>query len=270
MANKNYYSVERITPSTLKISEQDMLSMYLVMGSERACLIDTGYGLGDLTGLIASLTDLPVTVVNTHGHVDHTLGNHLFSCALMNRADARLYEQHTSPEEVRGMLNSEEGRRLLHLAKTDDEINRLDADSFKPCPVKALRDGDFLNLGNKKLEVMLMPGHTAGSIILIDRSERVVYSGDAIIEHPWLFLDESLSPQVYLDSLKRAKKHLEGIELIYNGHFAWHPMKVADIDGMIDGMQSIIDGKAEGVPFTNFAGSGLEYTFGDWSVCCRA
>jgi glyoxylase-like metal-dependent hydrolase (beta-lactamase superfamily II) len=45
--------------------------MYLVTGTRRAMLVDTGMGLGDLAGMVRGLTDLPLTVVNTHGHPDH-------------------------------------------------------------------------------------------------------------------------------------------------------------------------------------------------------
>ena len=54
------------------------VTCYLLLGREKAMLIDTAYGEGDLPALIASITSLPLIVVNTHGHYDHTSGNAFF------------------------------------------------------------------------------------------------------------------------------------------------------------------------------------------------
>ena len=75
------YFVEEIAKGIYKFYEQRNSSIYLVKGSERACLIDTAYGLTDLKELVSHYTDLPVTVVDTHGHIDHVLGNHWFDNA---------------------------------------------------------------------------------------------------------------------------------------------------------------------------------------------
>lgn len=80
--NNDIYEIEKISRGELdiyKIYEKYMASMYLVCGKERACLIDTAYGLTNLKNLAASLTKLPVFVINTHGHLDHVMGNRFFN-----------------------------------------------------------------------------------------------------------------------------------------------------------------------------------------------
>ena len=80
MAEQQYgiYYIEGIAPGAFKIYEQRTATMYLVCGTEKACLIDTAFGLGDLKEITEQLGHLPVTVVNTHGHSDHVLGNQRF------------------------------------------------------------------------------------------------------------------------------------------------------------------------------------------------
>ena len=70
------------------IDDRAQDTVYLVVGGERALLLDTGWGVGDLAGLVASLTDLPLTVVNSHGHPDHVCGNGQFQTVHIAEADA--------------------------------------------------------------------------------------------------------------------------------------------------------------------------------------
>ena len=105
---------------------------------------------------------------------------------------------------------------------------------------------------------------------MLDPDEKICFSGDAMIEHLWMFLEESLPPGTCLHSLGQAVKKLReaGIERIYNGHYAYKPLTIADTDITLSGMQQICTGTAQGKPFNNTVGSGIEYTFGDWSVLC--
>ena len=59
-----------------------------------------------------------------------------------------------------------------------------------------------------------------------------------------------------------------GIERIYNGHYSHKPLTLADTGVMLSGMERICAGEAQGKPFENMVGSGVEYAFGEWSVLC--
>ena len=115
--------------------------MYLVAGTERALLIDTGFGEGDLLAHIATLTDLPVIVVNTHFHGDHTLGNKHFPKVYIHTEDAPLVQE----------------------------------PSAKLIPIY---DGYVFDLGGRELRVITVPGHTPGSVCL--RLDGCALVGDAI------------------------------------------------------------------------------------------
>ena len=260
------YFIEEIAPGAVKIYEERNASMYLVCGTSRAVLIDTAYGLSNLKELAAEFTDLPVEVINTHGHIDHVLGNHWFygSTVYMHHDDIPLYEENAA--EYVETVNSPETQEQY-----GDILRGFDPSKVRFPETTDIREGDVIDLGGKKLEVVEMPGHTPGSIILLDRDEKICYAGDSIIENVWLFLEESLPIEVYLDSLKKVNKILKdaGIEKIYNGHFCYNPIAVRKMDDIIAGVESIVAGTASGVPFENHAGSGIEYPFDGFKVLYR-
>lgn len=267
MINTDVYNIEKISrgeSGIWKIYEQFQAAMYLVCGKDRACLIDTAFGLADLREVCASLTDLPVFTVNTHGHEDHVLGNHWFDRAMIHPADRRMYEEIAEGfAEMAGQDWVQEQYGAF--------LRGVDLSAVRFPPAEVVLDGDVIDLGGKKLDVIGLPGHTPGSIVLIDREEKICFAGDAVIEHLWMFLDESLSPEKYLGALQRAagKMAEAGVERIYNGHYAWKPLTPADVENMIRGMEAVCAGTAQGKPFENDAGKGVEYSFGDWSVLCK-
>ena len=267
MINKDIYDIEKISTGEYgiyKIYERDEASMYLVCGSEKACLIDTAYGLNDLSEICSSLTDLPVTVVNTHGHIDHVLGNHWFNNVYMHPDDQYLYR-----EIISGF--AEMIKEPWVIEKYGEFVDGIDPDDISFPDVNDIVDGDVIDLGDKRLIVAGVPGHTAGSIILIDPDEKICFSGDSIIEQTWLFLEESLPVETYLGNFKHAIELLSnlGVEKIYSGHCAYKPLALSDTDNMISGMEKICSGVAEGRAFSNFAGIGIEYSFGEWSILCH-
>ena len=260
------YYIEQIAPGAYKLYEQRIASMYLVCGKEKALLNDTAYGLNDLKELTGELTDLPVTVINTHGHIDHIVGNRWFngSTVFMQPDDVTLYDECII--EYADIVNAPWVQEAY-----GDMFKDVDPSDARFPKTTDIREGDRIDLGGKTLEIVEVPGHTAGSILLIDRDEKICYAGDTIIEHVWLFLEESLSIDVYLKSLKKARKILTeaGIEKIYNGHFCHKPITTDKLDIIIEGVESIVAGKAKGEHFENFAGKGIEYTFGDFKVLCK-
>ena len=266
MTPEDIYDIELISKGPLnifKIYENFQACMYLVCGQEKKCLTDTAFGFGDLAAITGQLSPLPVTVVNTHGHIDHVLGNHYFDKAYIHPADRELYK-----EVADNFANIAED------AKNDETFGALigdnDFSSVKFPSADDLGDGDVIDLGGKVLRVIGMPGHTEGSIMLIDEDEKICFSGDSILEHPWLFLEESQPLETYLDSLRRASDILKnsGIERIYSGHYSYKPLTLEDLDKLICGVEDVIAGKLEGKPFTNHAGSGLEYEIGEFSILC--
>lgn len=71
------HNIKEIAPNTWCLNEMAVQS-FLVVGEERAALIDTGAGMGNLAKEVKEITDKPLYVLNTHGHVDHAGGNGRF------------------------------------------------------------------------------------------------------------------------------------------------------------------------------------------------
>ncbi len=186
---------------------------YLVEGSERALLIDGLSGVGSLKAFVRELTELPVTLVNTHGHVDH-IG-----------ADFEYNEAYISPEDI-GLLYAHSGREMrLDFAKSGGMFGPLPteprlSDVTVPGPVKTLPmgDGDIFDLGGVELEVIAVPGHTRGTVVFLDRDLRVVYSGDACNRNTLLYGGESASIEEYKESLLHLKAFLPAFDGLWGGH----------------------------------------------------
>ena len=170
---------------------------YVVAGTERAAAIDTSIGLSNTREAAESLTSLPLICINTHGHEDHMGGNWGFEKAYMNLADLPLAEESINLPEV------QEGIRQAGISYP---------------PFEHIEDGHIFDLGGVELEVIYFPGHTAGEIVLLDRQDRILFSGDGIIQHLWLQLEESLPVRTQIRSMERLLPLRDAFDTILNGH----------------------------------------------------
>lgn len=184
---------------------------YLILGEHHALLFDTGYGFGDISKFVKTLTDLPLYVVNSHGHVDHAGGNFYFDGPVyMHPADIEVYKRHQS-REFRD-ITWQELRKMQRVFFFMGNIipKRYDREVYLKGPVfdhfLPAEDGQTWDLGGMVLEAIEIPGHTPGSIGLYCRKKRLFFSGDGMNGSTWLFLPESCSLAVYLNSLKRVKQ----------------------------------------------------------------
>ena len=190
---------------------------HLIPGRDRAILFDTGFGIGDLKSMVEGLTDLPITVVNSHNHGDHTLGNPQFEKVYIHELDAPALDRmmtmpprEVPPEDVR-------------------EYKYVEEDLVQPgrYAVETVTDGDVFDLGGGyEVEVFHLPGHSPGGIALLDRKRRILFSGDAIVWTPTLImgrfpgmtLTHYHSVESFRDGLLRLAAHKGEIDMIYPGH----------------------------------------------------
>lgn len=132
--------------------------MHLLVGEEKALLIDTGYGEGNFRQVVESITDKPVMVVNTHGHFDHTGGNALWEAAWM----------------------AEGSQASARIPFSEEQQRWYDAKPHKDYQIHILKDGDIIDLGGKIVEVLSIPAHQEGSIALLDKTDRLLFTGDEL------------------------------------------------------------------------------------------
>lgn len=214
---------------------------YLICGTEKAMLIDTANGMEDLHAIVRSLTDLPVVVVNTHGHCDHIYGNAYFQEAYIHPADLTLAAEHF------GMFQEEYAKR-----------------SLAPCPFRELAVGQVFDLGGIELEVVALKGHTAGSIGLIARQDRLLFSGDGLNPHQWMQLEECLPIAALRDSLLALKNgHGHEFDRILSGH-AKGFRDTTMIDQLIQGCEDLLSGQREkDQPYHYWGGECLQHPISD-------
>ena len=105
--------ITAIDENTWCIEESNgMVYGFLLAGRDRAVLLDTGFGTCDYKKMAASVTALPVDVINTHGHLDHVSQNYAFDRAYLHPADETVFREHTDAAMRLGYI-----RMLLREAK---------------------------------------------------------------------------------------------------------------------------------------------------------
>jgi len=216
---QEWYEVYQLTDDTWAIYEPYQFEeaiCYLLRGQQKAVLIDTGTGIGNLKRLVTEITSLPVTVVNTHTHWDHVGANHQF--------DRIICFNH--PECVSKLVKGVKNARLRP-SITGDSVWKplpegLDPFSWEIPPVKPaklLEDGDMIDLGGgRKLEVIYTPGHSPGSICLLDRKNRILFTGDTFFPGPLYAYPEDVDIDLYIKSIDLLVTRLEEYDYLCSGH----------------------------------------------------
>lgn len=168
------WTVNEIKKGVWYVNESGLDAMYVVKGSKMSAVIDTGTGIGDFKSLVESLVDTPYVVLITHGHVDHAGGCGQFAEVYISELD---YQQAMAitVEDREGYLKNMENAgaiapESLYIA---DELRNDNKPIFH-----FIKNGDIFDLGDKKLVVYEMTGHTTGSVCFLDEADKVLFSGD--------------------------------------------------------------------------------------------
>ncbi len=198
------FTHEKITDQVIRITDPLGVFMYLVIGDEKAALIDTGYGFGDLKGYVESLTDKPLTVILTHGHLDHANGCAPFKEVYMSALDLPVYEKHSSQEFLKP-LKENAGFKDLPYPQVRKEF-------------KDLKDKQLFDLGNYQLEAISVPGHTPGMTMILFKKDRMMLFGDGCGPGTILLEDWSSKVKDYKQSLINLKQYDGQYDRIIRNH----------------------------------------------------
>ena len=201
------YRAERLSDRVVRIRSSMGVYMDLILGDQKALLVDTGYGLGDLENFVRQITALPLVIVNTHGHVDHACGNWQFEEPVyIHPYDMALCREHC--DKYHRALALTLGQDLqAHAPGNPSGSVPFPAQSYLSQGTGTLlpaEGGRVFDLGNVHLRVVWLPGHTPGSIGLWYEEEDLFFAGDAFNASTWLFLPEAESLDVYRKTLKKA------------------------------------------------------------------
>ena len=230
------FTCERISPMVTRIMDGSDVCEYLVEGRERALLIDTGYGIGDLKSYIETITDKPYDVYVTHGHVDHASGAAQFDRVFMNLKDMELFAEHCEDSFRREVV-------VTHTALRPDEGDYIPQ---RREPFAELKDGDVADLGGATVRFVHVPGHTRGTMVPILEEERTAFFGDACGVGVLLMHPEASTVREYLSSLKKLKScgYLYDRVLRQHGTFSSTPRV---LDDNIENCENILAGRDDHV-----------------------
>lgn len=237
-----WFEVYRIRPGVFALYEphqaEEVIS-YLIVGSRRALLFDTGMGIASIRAVVDQLTPLPVTVLNSHTHYDHVGGNREFSDIMgMDTAFTR-------ERAAKGYFNEVMRAEVRPENLCGPLPKGFDASAYHVPPfriTREVRDGSVLDLGGRKLEVIAVPGHTPDSIALLDRAHRLLFTGDTFYVGPiWLFEPET-DFEAYARSTARLAALAGEVDLLLPAHNtpAASPAYLAKLR---DAAQAIVAGK---------------------------
>ncbi len=260
---QGWFAVAEVEPGIFRIGEplhDEDVKSYLVVGEDRAVLIDTGMGVGDLRAVVEDLTDRPITVVNSHAHWDHIGANWRFADISIHRAEAERLRRGVGPEKMRQAFADEHLRGALPAG--------TDRDNLTIPPSRAttlLEGGELIELGGRRLEVVHAPGHSPGGIVLLDRDNGVLFSTD--VAYPGAlycqFADANLDD--YRRTMRRLADLAPSLRAVYPSHDA-SPME----PGLLPRMSKALDDIATGRTADSVANGVACHLFEGFSVLVRA
>lgn len=191
------FEVKQINDHIWLLNDNDEATGYVVTGKKMAMVIDTMNGLINVKEEAEKLTELPLICVNTHGHLDHIGGDWCFDKVYMNPKDIGLANEHLEMPELKGLW---------------EENNYVFPE------VLPVEDGQIFDLGEITLQVYETPGHTSGEIMLFDKKDRILFTGDGTLSPLWLQLPESLPLKTQIASMQRLQGIRTEFDYILTGH----------------------------------------------------
>ena len=198
---ENWFTIEKIDENTSVISEYkhwEETHCYLLNGTEKCLLIDTGLGVENIWEQVQKLTDKPVTAVTTHVHYDHFGGHQYFP-------DFYVHEAETDWMNGGFPLTTEQVRNFLMEKPCDfpKDFDVNDYDLFEGVPTKILKDNDTIELGDRTVRVLHTPGHSPGHMCFFEEDKGYLYTGDLIYIGELFAFFPSTDPVAYMNSIKK-------------------------------------------------------------------
>lgn len=225
---------------------------YLVEGSERALLIDGLTGVGSLKAFVRELTDLPVSLAITHGHVDHAGAAYEYGECFINPDDVALMYSPMHSDR-KGRLGFVTGGMMPGMPPKNEFLTMDDVPPAVPVKTYPIYAGDIFDLGGVELEVVQIPGHTYGTVVFLDRARRCVYSGDACNANTLVGLDGSTTIEEYLESLNAFTAYLPAFDRMHGGHGLF-PVPASIVGDAIALCEDILAGRDDAIETTSVGG----------------
>lgn len=220
------YRYWKLYPDTIIIHYGEALDTFLLLGDDKALLIDTAYGRGDFPNIVDSLRDgRELLVVNTHGHYDHTGGNPWFPRVYMHPNAMAYAKRSFAPIDPQWMAN---------MPYPDYEMIPVD-------------DGYVFDLGGRSVEVLYTPAHCDSSLMFIDHRRRLLFSGDEF-DAGQANLSQLGSVEAFHRNMVRLQSRRADFDFIMPNHNGC-PVSPDYLDDFEVAARHVIEGKPDLVPF---------------------
>ena len=250
---KDWFTTEQIDPDSYTISEYrhwEETHCYLLNGSDRSLLIDTGLGICDIGVEVGRLTDKPVAAVATHIHWDHIGGHRSFPEFYAHEQELNWLDGGfpLTPETVRGMV--------VDRCELPEGYDVDSYELFQGTPARLLNDGDRIELGGRSIQVLHTPGHSPGHMCFWEPERGYLFTGDLVYKDMLFAYYPSTDPEAYLSSLEKVSAL--PVQRVFPAH---HTLDIQPeiLTRMRDAFRQL---KAEG---KLRHGSGI-FRYGDWAV----
>jgi glyoxylase-like metal-dependent hydrolase (beta-lactamase superfamily II) len=212
-----WFTVEEIDSTTFAISEYghwEKVHSFLLIGSEKAALIDTGLGIDNMKRITDQLTDLPIVVITTHVHADHIGSHGEYDTILVHEA-----EEGWLIHGIKGLsidqIRKDIGRDITK--PTPKSFNPSTYTPYTGKPTALLSDGDLIDLGDRLLTIFHTPGHSPGHICILDNDRDYLFTGDLLYTGtPIYAFYPTTDPEALINSLERIS-YLQ-VEQVFGSH----------------------------------------------------
>ncbi len=287
MTSNSWFVTRRLDDLTFLISEPPHVNSYLLLGSNRAVLFDTGMGIENIKKVVDGLTDLDLLVVNSHYHFDHSGGNSLFSEIAIHKEGAEplaagvppewleMYTEFTTDMLEKFKLYKEIDDRYFHLLSVDLWPRPLpkgfSGATWKipaTVPTRLLTDGDVLDLGGRRLRVIHTPGHTPDCICLLDEASGALFAGDTLTTGPHYAHMPDSNLEAFAASTRRLDREFRAeVSSIFPAHILRYGVDAAFLTEVADGFEAVLNKAVEPQVGVDIFGDNVrEYWFDRFSI----
>lgn len=281
-----WFEVYRLPGGVYAIAEPQQfqeVNFFLIIGEERALLLDTGMGICPIEPLIRELYDGEILTVNCHCHFDHTGNNYVFQPVYVFDDPLALHLAET------GLTKEQVG------AEADEDMFQFgfpacfDPESYhvEPYSVIPIRDGHIFDLGGRRIRVFHTPGHSEDHIVLYDETNQILFTGDMVyLGALYTHFDNDVFGRgdiyKYRDSLIRVRDAISPDSRLYCSHndLVTDYAKLCEV---IDALQVVIDAETgsagtdarqdgpigKGHDYGELANQPHVYQFNGFSIFCR-
>lgn len=176
--------IAKVNNDTWRI-EDDFVRFFLLEGKDKAVLIDSGANCPNASDLAKTITNKPIMLLNTHGDEDHASGTNGFS--------------------------------KIHIHPLDYTCCGM-KEKYPNTEMVELKDGDVVELGKRPLKIIHIPGHTMGSIAILDVNRKALYAGDSVQKGNIFMFGKHRDPKSFMDSLDKLIALKSEYDFIYASH----------------------------------------------------